>query len=153
MGQNNMLKHYLIIGLIISLLTLFNSCSTTNMYALGAEFKIVNKTNYNITFEEPLLQEYNVLANGTKVFTVTQRTGTRIKRALPSDYFSQFSLPGRDMLLVKFNGNMCLSMKGKEGINNIRDINSFVAEKLGNVNYKFTYTFTEADYNRAVACP
>lgn len=151
--QNNIWKRYLMLGLIISFGLILNSCKTQIAYGIKADFRFVNKTGYNITYDQAIFQEFNVSANDITIFSESQKTNGEIKNANPSDYRSPFIIPATDNVTVKFGSNKCLLMQSKEGINNIRDINNFVSEKLGNNYFKFTYTFTEADYNRAVTCP
>ena len=152
MKQDNTLKHYLTIGLIISFCILFNSCEKFKNYAIGGEFRFVNTTGYNITYDQANFKEYNVLANSTTVIRISQKSSFEIKNAVPSNYRSPFVVSSIDNVIVKFGVNKCLIMQSKDGINNIRDINNFVAEKISTNNFRFTYTFTEADYNRAVTC-
>ena len=56
-------------------------------------------------------------------------------------------------IIIKFNDVKCLINVKENDRNSIRDIKNFVAERINNNTYKFTYTFTEADYNRASTCP
>lgn len=35
----------------------------------------------------------------------------------------------------------------------LETLKNHTAERVSDVTYKFTYTFTEADYNRSVNCP
>ncbi len=153
MKQNSTLKHYLIIGLIINFCFLSNSCDKFKIYAIAGEFRFVNTTSYNITFDQANFQEFNVPANSTTVIYKSQKSSFKVKEAVPSNYRSPFVIPSIDNVIVKFGNNKCLIMQANDGINNIRNINNFVAEKISNNNFRFTFTFTEADYNRAVACP
>jgi hypothetical protein len=67
MGQSNTLKHYLIIGLIISFGALFNSCKDV-AYVSTSDFYFVNETNYAITYELGL-EKFNVAPKSTTKFT------------------------------------------------------------------------------------
>lgn len=148
MEQNNMLKHYLTIGFIISLIAIIGSCKDDYYDQIG-EFYYVNETNYSITYETGL-SEFNVAPKSTTVFK--EKTRGVGKEAIASNYNVPRAHYGREFT-IKFNNVKCLINVKEFDINSVRNIKNFVAEKIGENNYKFTYTFTEADYNRAVTCP
>ena len=114
MEQNNMLKHYLTIGLIISFCILFNSCEKFKNYAIAGEFRFVNTTGYNITYDQANFKEYNVLANSTTVIRISQKSSSEIKNAVPSNYRSPFVVSSIDNVIVKFGVNKCLIMQSKD---------------------------------------
>ena len=92
MVQNNTLKHYLIIGIIINLMILFNSCDAGDNDAhlrLG-EYHFVNETNYAITFPAGH-ERHNIAPKSTTVFlekfNVRGKSGAEL-----SDFISPFFL-------------------------------------------------------------
>lgn len=135
---------FLIFGLIFSL----GSCSKITDYSRRSTYEFINNTDYSIT-QELGFEKYNVAANSR--ISVSFDDLFYKKNASIEDYRPPFSGLGRSLTL-KFDGVKCLTMRD-ELINSPSNIKSYQAEKLGDNNYKFTYTFTEADYNRAVACP
>lgn len=54
---------------------------------------------------------------------------------------------------IKFNGNRCLSNQVATSEHSPLNIKNYVVENIDKYTYKFTYTFTEADYDRAITCP
>lgn len=154
MEQNNTLKHYLIIGLIISLITLIGSCDKgIYRYERLAEFHFVNETNYNVTYPTSY-ERFNIAPKSAIIIKENIPVGSKKMQATISDYISPLSSESAtNNLTIKFNNMKCLINVKEDEINSIRNIKNFIAEKIGENNYKFTYTFTEADYNRAITCP
>ena len=148
MKQDNTLKHYLIIGLIISITSLITSCKD-DFYDQYGEFYFVNNTEYNIKYNAGL-ERFDIPAKSTTIFKEKYRGEG--KKALPSNYNSPLRYYGNE-INIKFNNVKCLINVKENEINSVRNIKNFIHEKINDNNYKFTYTFTEADYNRAVACP
>ena len=154
MKQKNMWKRYLTLGLIISIIALFYSCDKGDYrYTKKSEFKFINATNYSITY--PIgYERFNILPNSSIFFEESIFVGDSKKSAELSDYKSPLEQNSViQNLTIKFGNTKCLIDVKLLDINSIRNIKNFVAEKLGESNYKFTYTFSEADYNRAVNCP
>lgn len=152
MQQKTTWMRYLTLGLITSLLTMFSSCDN-NMYRYVrlAEYHFINETNYAITY--PIgYEEFNIKPISTTIFRQSVNSGG--KGVQVSDYISPLSsdLPTYK-LVIKFDNIKCLTDVKADDVHSIRDIKNFIAEKIGKNSYKFTYTFTEADYNRATTCP
>lgn len=143
-----MLKHYSIIGLIISLIIVSSSC-TDGYYPLYGEYYFVNNTNYTIT-SDAKSGLINVAPNSTAVYK-EKLTGEK-RWAEVSNYVSPLKHYSYDVN-IKFNSTKCLMKVKEEDVHSIRDIKNYVAEKVNENTYKFTYMFTEADYNRATTCP
>ena len=150
MEQNNIWMRYLQIGIIISLIAVLASCKDY-FFQIIIEVEIINETNYRIDF--PLAYEkYNVAPRSrttvTQVSKSVGKNGTKV-----SDFPSPFySLNTKDDFTIKFGQTKCLANIKIEDEHSIRDIKNFVAEEIGENHFKFTYTFTDADYNRAVTC-
>ena len=145
---------FLTIGLIANVLMLVNGCITRD-YGMEGEFYFVNKTNYNIVFS-PGFEKYNLQPH--TVSTVFRTSDLSGKVVEPSSFASPLykenvPMPPKQTIVIKFDGKRCMVIKDEKGENNPLNINSYTAEKLGERKYKFTYTFTDADYERAVACP
>lgn len=143
-----MLKHYLTIGLIISLVVLLNSCKD-DFYEQVGQYYFINETNYAIAYDTGL-EKFNIDPKSTTLFQENSRGEGKSATAL--NFSSPFKHFGKE-LNIKFNNAKCLLNVQENDINSIRNIKNFKAEKLGDNHYKFTYSFTEADYNRAVTCP
>lgn len=56
-------------------------------------------------------------------------------------------------ITIKFDNNKCLINQTIDSMHRVLDIKNFAAEKVDRFTYNLTYTFTEADYNRATTCP
>lgn len=138
---------YLTIGLFINISMLNVSCNKIREYAQFGDFYFVNQTDYNIIYQKGL-EKFNVMANSSILIRDTQDA---IKEVSPNRYHTLF-INYNPPLIIKFNDNKCLEF-APNSEHTLLDIKNYVAEKIGKRTYKFTYTFTEADYNRAVACP
>lgn len=146
MGQNNIWIRYSLIGTIGSLLICFASC-VKHEFVHDAEFYFINKTDHHISYNYGL-DKYNLNPSETRVFREEQGSVRNIDKAT---FSTPFKVTTFDVTLT-FDGTKCLvvSPTGTFGPLNIKN---YVAEKTGKRAYKFTYTFTEEDYNRATPCP
>ena len=140
---------FLITGLIIISTSLI-SCKIIREEVLFADFVFINNTRYSISYGQGL-EKYNLQPQST-IFVSIEKDGSgkNVKPenyAAPYFYESRFKLP----IIIKIN-NRCWEPTELEEHSPL-NINNYTAEKLGERKYKFTYTFTDADYERAVACP
>ncbi len=150
MEQNNTLKHFLTIGLIISITSILSSCKD-EFFSQTASFCFVNETNYNISYDLGL-EKFNVSAKSTTVINESYRGGGNGESAPPL-YNNPFIEHYGKKINVKFNNIKCLIDVKIDDVHSVIDIKNYTVEKIDNFTYKLTYTFTEADYNRAVTCP
>ena len=139
---------YLQLGSIISLVAILFSCDKIGDPVRDGEFYFINQTNHTITYNN-LFEEYNLAPKATILIKQTQDV---IGKFNVNDYFSPFLMRTKEPIIIKFNADKCLQAT-MTSENSILDIKSYNAEKINKYTYKFTYTFTEADYNRAVTCP
>jgi hypothetical protein len=152
MEQNNTLKRYLIIGLIISMFGTLISCKGEEFFAQTTAYHFVNDTNYNISYDSGL-EKYNVTAKSTTVLKQFHRGGGSNGESAPPLYNHPFFEVYGKKINIKFNNVKCLLDVKVDDAHSIMDLKNYTVEKIDNFNYKLTYTFTEADYNRAVTCP
>ena len=148
MAQHNMLKHYLIPGLIFSLTLVISSCKD-DFYNQYGQYYFVNETDYHITYNSGL-EAFNIPPKSTTVFEEkTKGEGKKISEV------SNFKDPfiRNEVVTIKFNNVKCLLNVKKEDAHSVRNINSYTAKRIDDYRFQFTFTFTEADYNRAVNCP
>lgn len=151
MAQNKTLKHYLTIGLVISLFGILISCKNEEFFTQTASFHFVNQTNYNVSYDSGL-EKFNIPAKSTTVTNETYRGGGKGASAPPL-YNHPFNEHYGKKINIKFNNVKCLIDVKVDDPNSVMNIKNYTVEKIDNYTYKLTYTFTEADYNRAVACP
>ena len=152
MGQNNIWMRYLALGIVINGLLLLGCGKIRHERFQKAEFRFVNKTNYDITYEQKGLESYHVAANKTITVNQTQdvdRVANATTYLSPFRYINAF--PER-YGIIEFNHTKCLKVTFDDAFGPL-NIKNYVAEKMDKNTYKFTYTFTEEDYNRATACP
>lgn len=140
--------------ILICLSVMVLSCKKLGEPVKHANYLLINQTQHDITFI-PESSANNLAANKTLEKSITTDAGNY--NETPKSYFSLFgdnaAIKGLGLkFIIKFNSNKCWQPP-YEGEHSPLDINSYVAEKIRDNNYKFTYTFTEADYNRAVTCP
>jgi len=148
MLQKTTWTHYFLIGLIISLTLTMNSCAKV-AYAQFGKFYFVNNTNHRITYDKGL-EAFNVGPNETIIVSQIQDSG---KSVIQSSYISPFLLRSNGLITIRFDNNKCLIDEKRGDPHSVMDISNYIPEKIDKRTYKFTYTFTEADYNRAVTCP
>jgi len=150
----------LIIGILISFPIL--SCNKISEPVSDGHFYFVNKTNKDITFDfesgrsnNDVLKKYAIAPNATTLVRQWQETSETITASSfrsPFVYeFGGYGFVNPMPLTIKFGNDRCLIV-GWDSENTPLDIKNYVAEKTGKRAYKFTYTFTEEDYNRATVC-
>lgn len=146
MGQKIIWMRYLLLGSIITTLMLL-SCK--KHYRSIGEYHFINKTSYNITFEKGF-EAYNLAPNATYKMRYEQDSGKEID---PKSFIPPLMIKSNGGLKIRFNQLRCLEETFYTEHSPL-NINSYSNEgKIGELTYRFTYTFTEADYNRAVTCP
>ncbi len=75
------------------------------------------------------------------------------KEINPKNFIPPLMIVSNGGLTIRFNQTRCLVTTFYTEHSPL-NINSYSNEgKIGESTYKFTYTFTEADYNRATTCP
>jgi len=142
--------HYLFIGLIINSL-FFQSCGKIRKeYNQVAEFVYVNQTNYTIKFDNGALTII-IKPKENILFKVADGANEVVNESSFKNTPKPFDTYG-NYKLVYFDSLKCLDIS-QEMEHNPTDLKNYVAERISERTYKFTYTFTEADYNRAVTCP
>ena len=152
--QKTTWRHYIFIGIAFSSLMLTPSCSKkTISWTQRAEFNFINQTNYNITFPKGL-EAYNIKPKASIVVIRGQDGGEEVTA---TSYYSPFDVDFirksiDDPLTIKFDNIKCLAIT-QNSEKSFFIITNYVAERIDKRTFKFTYTFTEADYNRAVTCP
>ena len=114
---------------------------------MSAEYIYINSTNHAISFFTPHVYSFKLLGLKTHLIKETQPTG---KKTGAEKFETPFN--NSSSLVIQFDGNKCLTMTNSSE-NSLLNISNYSVEKIDNRTYKFTYTFTEADYNRATTCP
>lgn len=143
--------NYLIIGLLIKICLLGISCNKTRDWAQDGEFYFVNETNHYISYQKGF-ERYNLAPKTTIIIKQVQDAPS--KGVNPGTYSSPFTkeYAYNDPFIIKYDDNRCATIT-RDSEHSLTRINSYLAERISERKFKFTYTFTEADYNRAVACP
>ncbi|SFH34752.1 hypothetical protein [Pedobacter insulae] len=151
MEQKTIWMPYLQIGAIFSILLLFNACKKGKTeYERSPVFHIINATSHQINFDA-YPNTYNIKANSS--ITIEENQVVEGKENNSFNYSSPYKKYDNSPTTIRFDQIKCLVMQTESSEHSITNINSFIAENIDRYNYKFTYTFTEADYNRAVTCP
>ncbi len=146
MKQKTIWIHYLLIGVIFNLLFAGFSCKKIEP-DMDGEYVYINSTNHIISFLTPHVDSFKLLGLKTHLIKLH---GVARKKARPETYGTPFN--NSSSLVIQFDGNKCLTMTNLSE-NSLLNINHYSVEKIDDWTYKFTYTFTEADYNRAITCP
>lgn len=150
MKQQTTWTRYLLLGLImIGVIISLSACDKAIDWEKYGEFYLVNKTSYKIAIIDPQ-SKFEIAPFET--FHLKQVQPSK-KQVLPEEYEDPITqeIGPRLEVIVKI-GDKC-SIQTKNSTNSIINIKNYVAERINKTTYKFTYTFTEADYHRAVACP
>ena len=143
-----MLKRDLIGGLIFSICFLICSCKD-DFYNLYGKYNFVNETDYTITYNMGA-QTYTIPPKSTTVFEEKTR-GEGSGKSEPSNFRAPFTRT--EVVTIKFNNQKCLLNVKEEDVHSIRNINNYTATRIDKHSFQFKFTFTEADYTRAIACP
>lgn len=147
MEQYNIWRRYFIIGILINILMIYG-CNIIREPSQTGEYYFINNTNYNISYSDKSFEQYNVAANQTLKITKYLSAGK---------YVNETTFPGLighpdHLTEVRFDQTRCLKA-GYFDAFGPANLKNYVAKKINKNTYRFTYTFTEADYNRAVTCP
>lgn len=145
MEQNKMWMRFLALG-VFSLFFFGVSCRKIDREQYG-EFLYVNSTNHTINILTPHVNSFSLFGLKTHVMKQNQVAG---KKVAPETFRNPFT--NSNSLVIQFDGNRCLTMTNLSD-HSLLNISHYSAEKIDDRTYKFTYTFTEADYNRATTCP
>jgi hypothetical protein len=149
---NNTLMRFLTLGLVFNII-LISSCSKKFVNpARDADFHFINMTDKNISYEVGL-EKFNLKPSETITIGQSQDdSGLELSPSSYSNPFRELMTPQDKDIIIKFNVNKCWTTAVGTDHSPL-DIKNYTSEKLGERKYKFTYTFTEADYNRAITCP
>jgi len=143
MIQKTTWKNCLIFGINLIGIVFVLGCKPKEVDCLvKAKFIYVNQTNYNI--ETPI----GIISPNSSLTKNNSSLG-------PCSISSESYVPPfvGDTKII-FDGNKCLtynSISAGKGEGPV-GINNYANEKLGNLYYQFTYTFTEFEYNQAEDC-
>ena len=150
MEQKPTWRHYIFIGIAISLLLTISCGRKLTDWIQHAEYQYVNQTNYNITFPKGAV---NVIVRPNTITTFKMTFGAN--EIVTANSFANDGNPfdlTDTYKRIFFDNLKCLDLSTLT-INNPSNFKNYVAERIDKRTFKFTYTFTEADYNRAVTCP
>jgi len=138
---------FLMLG-IFSLFLIGFSCKKIEP-DMDGEYVYINSTNHTISFLTPHVNSFKLLGLQTHLIKLYEIAR---KKTRPETYGTPFN--NTDSEVIQFDGNKCLTMTSSNSSeNSLLNISNYSVEKIDNRTYKFTYTFTEADYNRATTCP
>ena len=139
---------YIYLGLFIGL-SILASCKKNTSWTMKGDFYFVNETSHNITYAQSGLEEFNIPPKSSIFITESQDGREEVK---PTYYHSPLIRQGiKNSLIVKFDNSKCLETFDRK--NTPLNIENYISEKIAERTFKFTYTFTEADYDAATVCP
>ncbi|RZJ75283.1 MAG: hypothetical protein EOO45_06110 [Flavobacterium sp.] len=155
MIRDNVLTRYLTIGLISFLLGSVAACNKKTDQAMEGEFYFINNTSRQISFSAGF-EKYNLAPNERstvfKVSDISDKSISEDSFYVPFLKEESYKLPN-EPIIINFGNNRCLIVHDMLGNRNPLNIKSYSSERLAERKFKFTYTFTEADYSAAPACP
>lgn len=140
---------FITFGLISSLVVMGASCKKNTSWIMQGDFYFVNETNHQITYAISGFEKFNI---APKSFILIKDMQDGREDVKPSYYHSPLIDEGvKNSFVVKFDNNKCLETFNSK--HSPLNIENYTNEKTGKRTYKFTYTFTQADYNDAINCP
>lgn len=142
MLQKTIWMRYFTLGISMIFITLFTQCKKHQDYLVKGTYVYVNRTNYLIEIKR-----------GVDLFTLNpneshtiEQIGEGPKDVTEKDYIPRFQ--GGEIIV--YDNEMCDTLLiSKEGFTGIEN---YLSQKLGDRNYKFKYTFTQTDYQKAQPC-
>jgi hypothetical protein len=137
---------YLTLGISMLTPSLIMSCKSDIDYIVNGTYVYINSTDSLIQVKSSV---YDFVIKPKQAHTLVQ-SGDGSKDINESSYVS----PMLGAVLIFYNIkcdtlNSGLNLRSGPGITGIENYNS---EKVADRHYKFTYTFTQADMDKAVAC-
>ncbi len=118
------------------------SCKEEKDYLVKGTFVYVNNTDSLIEIKNG---PYIFTVNSKDTYTIEQM-GDGSKEVTEKSYVAPYA--GGQIII--YGKKMCDTLLvSKEGI---AGIENYKSEKIGDRNYKFTYTFTDIDYKKALPC-
>lgn len=141
---------YLTLG-VFSILTLSFSCKKIVEYVQYGEFYFINETDHAIVYDLPV-RGFNVDARSKIIIKQTQQGAKKESNVETYENPILYTIGDIDFITIRFDNKRCLKLT-KESEHSPLNNKNYIAEKIDAKSYKFTYTFTEADYERAVSCP
>jgi hypothetical protein len=146
MRQKTTWMRYLTLGTSIVALLSTISCKKNVDYFVTGTFAYINNTDSLIEVKGGT---YDFKINPNESHSINQ-AGEGPKEVNEKSYVS----PILSAVLI-FNNSKCDTLDSGLNLRNgvgITGIENYTSEKVGERHYKFTYTFTEEDYNKAVLC-
>jgi hypothetical protein len=137
-----------ILFLILGLISINGIGCAKKDWTRQGEFDLVNATARKVVIADPN-KTYEILPGATLHISQVQPSNKDVVVESYEDPFTQEVGP-RLSLTVKI-GDKCLTAS-KDSEHSILHIASYQSQKLDERSYKFTYTFTDADYGRAGDC-
>ena len=145
--QNKIWTYYLLLG-VFSLSILGFSCKKAHLQI--AQFYYVNDTDYTIRLINQS-KKHIFLPRQTTIINQDQAGDGKVNTDDFKDPFTNdINIEGKELIFQLEDKCLTHTVNSEHSIINLKN---YVAERVNKITYKFTYTFTEADYNRAVACP
>ena len=143
--QSKIWMRFLALG-VFSLFFFGFSCNKIEREQFG-KFIYINSTSHTINFFTPHVNSFKLLGLKTHLIEQVQVAGKKIG-------FETFRTPftNSNSLVLVFDGNKCLTITNSSD-HSMLNMSNYTEEKIDDMTYRFTYTFTEADYQRAVTCP
>lgn len=142
MVQKIIWMRYLTLGTSFLVILSIASCKKHVDYLVKGTYVYVNNTDSLIDVKNA---PYVFTIKSKESYTIEQ-IGDGTKEITEKNYVAPFS-GGQ---IITYGNNMCDTLLvSKESISGIEN---YMSEKVGERHYKFTYTFTDTDYKKAVPC-
>jgi hypothetical protein len=141
MIQKRTRKPYLMLGISILCLFMFMQCKKSVDYVVKGTYVYVNSTDSLIEVKGG--ESFIISPKQTHTIVVDGEGG--------KDISAKSYEPPFGSAVIVYGSSRCDTLRAysKKGILGIDNYNN---EKIADRNYKFTYTFTETDYKKAVPC-
>ncbi|QPH38929.1 hypothetical protein [Pedobacter endophyticus] len=148
MIPNKTLIHYLMLGAYSLLLCVALTSCKKDVRSRNGEFYYINETDHNVIVSFGNRTIFSVKPGEKYVIKEEQPSNNRRKDVVSEEYVNPLSI---NDLIIRFD-NKCLTASANSS-NSILAISSYEAEKIADAQFRFTYRFTQADYDQAGNCP
>jgi len=149
MQHHKIWMRFLALG-VFSLILFGFSCKKRIEYAQMGYFTYFNQTPYTIKLD---YTSFSFIIEPNKSYTFSQNQDA-IENVSADTFNEPLSrLVNRTTPELTFKiGDKCFKSTSTS-MHSVLNLKNYIAEQIGSRTYKFTYTFTDEDYNRAVTCP
>ncbi|WP_412466720.1 hypothetical protein [Pedobacter sp. KLB.chiD] len=147
--QNKIWMRFLLLGISFYLTAVNVNCGKRSVdYVQYAQYEFINKTQYSIKVIESRSPDISFKIDKGSTYSLLREQDGSDKIVTEQSYISPFF---SSQVIIEFDNTRCLNMTSQSE-KSVFNLENYSSIRMNSRKYKFTYTFTEQDYDRAVAC-